>query len=49
VESTPDDPKITGLPLPILHGWTDTRDFPPFAAQSFRDWWRRERKNGKDS
>jgi L-lactate dehydrogenase complex protein LldF len=48
-ESTPDDPKITDLPLPILHGWTDTRDIPPFAAQSFRDWWRAERKNGKES
>ena len=29
------------LPLPPpLNGWTQNRDFPPFAAQSFHDWWR---------
>jgi L-lactate dehydrogenase complex protein LldF len=29
------------LPLPYpLNGWTQNRDFPPFAAQSFHDWWR---------
>ncbi len=29
------------LPLPYpLNGWTQSRDFPPFAAQSFHDWWR---------
>jgi L-lactate dehydrogenase complex protein LldF len=27
------------LPYP-LSGWTQNRDFPPFAEQSFRDWWR---------
>lgn len=30
---------LTSLPPPF-NGWTDNRDFPPFAAQSFRDWWR---------
>jgi L-lactate dehydrogenase complex protein LldF len=31
--------KITSLPYP-LSGWTDFRDFPSFAPQSFHDWWR---------
>ncbi|MEF2279451.1 LutB/LldF family L-lactate oxidation iron-sulfur protein [Deinococcus sp. YIM 134068] len=25
----------------MLGGWTDTRDLPPLAAQSFREWWRK--------
>ncbi|MCA9903656.1 MAG: iron-sulfur cluster-binding protein [Anaerolineae bacterium] len=33
---------ISQLPFP-LQGWTDTRDFPPFAPQSFHDWWRENR------
>lgn len=33
---------ITQLPFP-LQGWTDTRDFPAFAPQSFHDWWRENR------
>lgn len=24
---------------PPLNGWTDHRDFPPFAKKSFREWW----------
>jgi L-lactate dehydrogenase complex protein LldF len=39
------DRKIDALPFPF-NGWTDQRDFPTFADQSFHDWWR-ERK-GKD-
>ncbi len=31
--------KITNLPFP-LNGWTQYRDFPPFASQSFHEWWR---------
>jgi L-lactate dehydrogenase complex protein LldF len=34
--------RITRLPWP-LSGWTDTRDLPVPPAESFRDWWRRER------
>jgi L-lactate dehydrogenase complex protein LldF len=34
---------LNNLPFPVLQGWTDTRDFPPFAGQSFRDWWREHR------
>lgn len=34
---------LDSLPYP-LSGWTDNRDFPPFAAQSFRDWWRTHRR-----
>ena len=32
------------IPLPYpLSGWTEFRDFPPFAQQSFHDWWRKNR------
>lgn len=34
---------LNELPPP-LNGWTDTRDFPAFAQQSFRDWWRENRR-----
>jgi iron-sulfur cluster protein len=34
--------RISRLPWP-LSGWTDTRDLPEPPAESFRDWWRRER------
>ena len=37
---------IDQLPPP-LDGWTDYRDFPPFAEQSFHDWWRENRGNGR--
>lgn len=36
--------KINNMPYP-LSGWTDFRDFPPFAEQSFHEWWR-EHKGG---
>ena len=32
------DGQLHGLPGP-LGKWTDTRDFPAVAAQSFREWW----------
>jgi hypothetical protein len=33
------------LPLPYpLSGWSQYRDFPPFAEQSFHDWWRKNRR-----
>ncbi len=36
------------LPLPYpLSGWTQSRDFPPFAEQSFHDWWRENREKPK--
>jgi L-lactate utilization protein LutC len=34
--------RISRLPWP-LSGWTETRDLPVPPAESFRDWWRRER------
>ena len=37
--------RIPRLPWP-LSGWTDTRDLPEPPAETFRDWWRRERGEG---
>jgi L-lactate dehydrogenase complex protein LldF len=34
--------RIERLPWP-LSGWTGTRDFPEPPAETFREWWRRER------
>jgi L-lactate dehydrogenase complex protein LldF len=34
--------RLDNLPYP-LSGWTNTRDFPPFAPESFHDWWRKNR------
>jgi L-lactate dehydrogenase complex protein LldF len=36
------DGRIERLPWP-LSGWTSTRDLPEPPAETFRDWWRRER------
>jgi len=36
---------IRSLPGP-LKGWTDSRDFPPLAAQSFRQLWRARSSGG---
>lgn len=33
---------LNSLPYP-LSGWTDHRDFPSFADQSFHEWWRHNR------
>ena len=38
----PDGKKLDQLPPP-LSGWTQNRDFPPFAPQSFHEWWRQNR------
>jgi L-lactate dehydrogenase complex protein LldF len=32
----------------LLPKWTSTRDLPPAPAESFRDWWRRERGGPSD-
>jgi iron-sulfur cluster protein len=37
--------RIARLPWP-LSGWTETRDLPEPPAETFRDWWRRERGEG---
>lgn len=34
--------EVSGLPYP-LHGWTQYRDFPTFAPQSFREWFKANR------
>jgi L-lactate dehydrogenase complex protein LldF len=34
---------LNELPPPF-NGWTQSRDFPPFAPQSFREWWRENRE-----
>lgn len=36
--------RLNALPYP-LNGWTNYRDFPPFAQQSFHDWWRQNRES----
>lgn len=36
------EPVIETLPFPFS-GWTNHRDFPPFAKQRFRDWWKENR------
>ncbi|GAB4511723.1 MAG: lactate utilization protein B [Anaerolineae bacterium] len=36
-------PVLQELPFPF-NGWTDKRDFPAFAEQSFREWWGQNRK-----
>ncbi|MDL1900579.1 iron-sulfur cluster-binding protein [Anaerolineae bacterium CFX9] len=41
------DGKIDMMPYP-LSGWTQNRDFPPFAPTSFRDWWRANRGKKSD-
>jgi len=33
---------LNQLPPP-LDGWTNYRDFPPFAEETFHDWWRKNR------
>ncbi|MBA3263085.1 MAG: iron-sulfur cluster-binding protein [Thermoleophilaceae bacterium] len=38
--------RIPRLPWP-LSGWTETRDLPEPPAETFRDWWRRERGEGR--
>jgi L-lactate dehydrogenase complex protein LldF len=40
--------RIGRLPWP-LSGWTDTRDLPEPPAETFRDWWRRERGGAEPS
>ncbi len=42
-QSLNDGAPLDALPGPLA-GWTDTRDFPPFAPVSFRDWWRQNRR-----
>lgn len=41
---TPDG-NLKTLPFPA-DGWTENRDFPPVAAESFHEWWRKNR-NGR--
>jgi L-lactate dehydrogenase complex protein LldF len=31
---------ISRVPGGALSGWTNARDLPPVAAQTFREWWR---------
>jgi L-lactate dehydrogenase complex protein LldF len=42
VQGDADGAGIGQLPPP-LDAWTQERDFPPFAEQSFHDWWREHR------
>ncbi len=40
-----DGKKIENLPLPFIGHWTDNRDFPPMAKESFRAWWRKHKES----
>ncbi|MFN8530375.1 MAG: LutB/LldF family L-lactate oxidation iron-sulfur protein [Anaerolineae bacterium] len=42
-EGVKDGQKISHLPLPFIGNWTENRDFPPLATESFHDWWRKNR------
>ena len=42
-----DDYPIGNLPYPFS-GWTQSRDFPAFAEQSFHEWWRANREKKDD-
>ncbi|WP_150130606.1 lactate utilisation protein LutB domain-containing protein, partial [Streptomyces sp. 150FB] len=35
--------------LPGSGAWTDSRDLPELPAESFRDWWKKNRKDGTRS
>jgi L-lactate dehydrogenase complex protein LldF len=39
---------INGTPVDPLQSWTRTRDFPAPARESFSDYWRKEKTEGKD-
>ncbi len=34
---------IGDLPIPFIGNWTDSRDFPPLAKESFHAWWKKNR------
>jgi len=36
--------QVRRLPVPLLGNWTENRDFPPFAAKSFRQLWRERQR-----
>jgi L-lactate dehydrogenase complex protein LldF len=36
--------QVQRLPVPLLGNWTQNRDFPPFAAKSFRQLWRERQR-----
>lgn len=40
-------PLVLGTPLDPMRAWTQTRDFPEAAPQSFHDWWRERKATGK--
>jgi L-lactate dehydrogenase complex protein LldF len=46
-EGAREDYPIGNLPYPVS-GWTQNRDFPSFARQSFHDWWRANRAKKDD-
>lgn len=40
-----DEQTIENLPIPYLKNWTQNRDFPPMARESFHEWWRKNRED----
>jgi hypothetical protein len=35
--------RLQGTPLDPVKSWTRTRDLPPVAPESFKEWWRNRR------
>ena len=35
--------RLQGTPLDPVQSWTRTRDLPPVAGESFKEWWRNRR------
>lgn len=42
--NNPSQNVVRSMPFPF-NGWTDKRDFPPFASQSFREWWKQNKES----
>jgi len=41
-------PSVKGSAIDPMRAWTGTREFPPIAQQSFKDWWKKREQRMKD-
>jgi L-lactate dehydrogenase complex protein LldF len=35
---------VKGSPVDPAKAWTQTRDLPPLAPESFKDWWKKRKQ-----